>query len=302
MAQLLTSYVTPSVLRAAPTGISWNSLPTSKTGQSADATVMDICWRATSRVDAYCGTPLRATINTEQVEGPDFYMTIDGAGARITLSRPPVVKVTGITVQSTANFTAAPTVVTPSTQWRVQNPLMGEYGSMAPDSSGVLPYAVRLASGWVNWSQGRNGYLVTVTYVNGWPHAGLTSACAAGDTTLVVDDCTGMTGMAITIRDSVNTEVVQIATASATSGPGTLTLAAGTPSAQYPHDAGVVATTLPQVIELAAIKFATDEALLRGAMTISAPAMPSQSSSTGAPAATLTESAELLCHPFRRVI
>lgn len=303
MSNLLTPYVTPSVLKMAATGVSWDTIPSTYQGQSKDAAILDICWRATSEVDNYCEIPLRATINTQQLEAPSFYVPVNQSNGttRITLSRPPIISVSAITVVGVADFTSTPTTVT-STDYRILDPLMGEYGSLAPDSSGVLPNAIRMAPGWCDWTLGRGGFLVTVTYVNGWPHAGLTAVSAGGSTTLSVDDCTGMTGMALTIKDGANTEVVQIASASATSGAGTLTLKSAT-STQYAHNPGVVVSTLPGVVEKAAIKFANEEALQRGAMTISAQTTPGSFQTSGASKATsLTEQAHKLLHGFKRVI
>jgi len=300
MASLTTPYVTPKGLKNSASGVNWDSVPSSYQGQGSDAAVLDICWRSTSKVDSFCNTPVRATINTEQVEGPDFRLTVDGNGARIVLSRPPVISVSAITTVGTSDFLSTPRSVTAG-QWRIINPLIGEYGTLAPDSSGTLPNSVRVAPGWIDWSMGRRGWLVAVTYTNGWPHSGVTAACAAGSGTLTVDDCTGMAGMELTIKDGSNTEVVEVATASATSGAGVLTL---TGTTQYAHNPGVIATTLPGAIELAAIKFCTVEALTRGTMTISAPSMPSSAmtSDGGGKEIELAAEAEELLTPFKRVI
>lgn len=301
MSSIQTPYVTPSVLKMAATGIAWDTIPNTYQGQSKDAAILDICWRATSEVDSFCNIPLRATINKEHVEGPSFYVTVSNgvAGtARIILSRPPVIAVTAVTVIPSADFTNTPTAV-PTGLWRVLDPLIGELGTLAPDSSGALPNAIRLAPGYVNWTLGRNGWLIEVTYVNGWPHAGLTQTATSGATLLHLDDVTGMDGMAVTLKDGANTEVVTASAPSATSGAGTVTCTA----TQYAHNPGTVATTLPGAIEKAAIKLATEEALQRGALTISAQQMGGSIQSSGAGRAKdLIEQAHMLLHPFKRVI
>ena len=73
--------------------------------------------------------------------------------------------------------------------------------------------------------------------------------------TLPVDDCTGwaitsefgVTGAAGTVYDTGQQETMQVTAASATSGPGTLTLAS---ALTFGHGNGTMVTTLPQSRDL----------------------------------------------------
>ena len=99
--------------------------------------------------------------------------------------------------------------------------------------------------------------------------------------------------------DSGQQEAIHVTSASVTAGPGTLTLSS---ALNYPHQAGVLVTTMPASVEQACIYFATAEALTRGATstTIHAVGGAAQSSSGGA--RDLIEEGELLCHAYRRTI
>ena len=117
----------------------------------------------------------------------------------------------------------------------------------------------------MNWCGGRNGVLLRITYVNGWPHTSLTSDASIGAMSLPVDDCTGwaitgefgVTGAAGTVYDRGQQETVQVTAASVTSGPGNLTL----PAATFGHTSGTMITTLPQSAIWATILFASAQAL-----------------------------------------
>ena len=132
--------------------------------------------------------------------------------------------------------------------------------------------------------------------------------------TIAVDDCTGWVitpafpGMASgatgTVYDAGGQEVIQVTAASATAGPGTLTLAS--PLA-YEHAAGVMVSTLPQSVEWAAMLFAVAVALERGATAMKLPEVPGgriaqtagQDPSSGNPA---KWAKDILCGTFDRII
>ena len=70
-------------------------------------------------------------------------------------------------------------------------PPLGVFGSVAPGGSAEGSQAIIVGGGYINWQYGRNGWAILVSYLNGWPHSSLTSAVAAGATSLPVNDCTG---------------------------------------------------------------------------------------------------------------
>jgi len=278
--------------------------------------------RATARVDGYLNQTLRATSDIELVHGPDYRVTVGPASggayptpywgnsgaqnARIILSRWPVLSVTQVQTCPNSVWPRQWTTL-PAGFAEPEVPPLGVYNSVSPGGSAEGGQAVIVGGGYINRSYGRNGWAIQVTYLNGWPHCSLTSAVAAGVTSLPVNDCTGWAiasyygaaGATGTIKDSGQQEPVHVTASSAAAGPGTLTLSS---PVSYPHQAGTIVSTLPAAVEQACIYFAAAEALTRGATstTIHAIAGTGQSSSGGA--RELIEEGELLIHAYRRTI
>jgi hypothetical protein len=309
----LTPYVTPELLTQAPTGISWSTIPSGRnvTAEMRLAEQSNICQRATAQVDSYCNQVLRASIDSEQLPGPNFRMTIQsGVGTtRVIMQRWPILEIMSVQVAPNAVFPRQWTSLSTG-MWDIEVPVVGLYGTSAPSSAGEGGQAVILPPGTVTWALGRNGYLVRVNYVNGWPHTGLTTAVSSGATSLVVDDCTGWsivgentgyTGATGTIYDSGSQEVIQVLSTSATSGPGILTLAK---PLTFNHDAGTMVTTLPQSIIWATILICSSMALTRGATATTVQTIPGGGGSTtaGKDPGDLASEAELLLNPFRRTV
>ena len=104
-------------------------------------------------------------------------MTIQvGAGnGRVILPRWPVLSITQVQVSPNA-FPRQWTTV-PAGYYDVEHPVSGLYGTVAPTASGGDGgQSILISAGYVNWCNGRNGVLLRVTYINGWPHTSLTSA------------------------------------------------------------------------------------------------------------------------------
>lgn len=272
-----TPYVSPEQLIQAPTGVDFFSIPSTALGGATQAAktaeLSNICERATSLVDACCKQPLRATIDTLPLYGPGVRVGVDRACRRPTeliLKRWPVLEV--VSVQVAVNTLPWTFTAVPATDYQVKHPVVGLYGSSAPASAGEGGQSVLLKPGWVTWDYGHDGYVILAEHVNGWPHAGVTAAAAAGASSLAVDDCTGWqitapfagapTGATGTVLDAASQEVIHVTAASAASGPGTLTLSA--PLA-YGHAAGTIVSSLPQAAGWACMLFAIEVALERGA-------------------------------------
>jgi hypothetical protein len=300
-------YITPLTLTAAPTGISWSSIPAmGATAAQQLAEQLNICVRATAMIDSFCNQPLRATVDVEELTGPgDFRCQNQPTGVtRLLLSRSPVLSVVSGQVSSAAAFPRSWQTIA-ANQFEVEQALIGVYGTTAPGSSGGGGQAVLLAPGWVTWLFGRLSSRVQVTYINGWPHAALTGAAAAGASTLTVDDITGWTGAAGNISDSAFQEFVSVTavtptTSGAISGPGTLTLSS---ALVYGHDKGTLVSTLPASVVQAAIYLCVGQALTRGATATTVQAI--SGGSTGGGTATQTSYADMakaLIAPFKRVI
>lgn len=298
-------YVTPEILTAAPTGIAWSTIPPGRSVTPAQqlAEQANICLRATAQADAYCNQPLRATFDTETQTGPDFRVTYQQStgNTKIFLYRSPVLEV--VNVQVSPNTFPRSWTTVPAGYYDVQSPTVGLDGTNAPSAGGQGSSQILIAPGYVDWSLGRWGYRIKVQYINGWPHTALTASVAAGVTSLPVDDCTGWsyggTPTAGIVYDSGQQEVVSVTAASAQSGPGNLTIASGL---QFAHSAGVLVTTLPASVQWAVTLFATAMALTRGATSTTVHEIPGGGGSAGKGPSDLVGEAELLLHPYRRVI
>ncbi len=298
----MTPYVTVPELLSAPTGISWSSIPMRQASPAAQiAEQTNICWRATHQVDEYCNQALRATLDTETLTGPDARLTVQGNGITTFITeRWPVLAVTGGQVSPSTAFPPQWQQI-PADQFLIHSPALGFDGSAASGAAGAGASRIEIAPGWVGWFAGRNGYRVEVTYINGWPHTGLTAAVAAGVLEIPVDDCTGWAvggGVSGTFRDGDQTETIRVASASVQSGPGILTLVAPT---AFPHAAGIAYTAMPWSVQQATILYATSLALLRGAMAVTAQALPGSQSQGGKGAEDIVTEAEVLLDPYRRI-
>lgn len=306
-----TPYVTPDILLNAPTGIAWNSIPpgASVTPAQRLAEQLNICQRASAQADGFCNQALRATLDTEFVTGPDYRTTIQQStqNCRVILTRWPVLTITGVQVSPNSAFPRQ-WITVPSNYWDVERPPIGVYGTDSPSAAAEGGQAILIAPGFVDWSGGRNGFRIQVQYINGWPHTSLTSAVAAGVTTLPVDDCTGWApfaagqpGAAGIIYDAANQETVQVTAASATSGPGNLTIANATLN---PHANGIMISAFPATVIWAVTLFASGQALTRGATSTTVHVIPGAGG--GMPAMKgpedLIGEGELLLTPFKRTI
>lgn len=302
-----TPYVTPETLKAAPTGISWGTLPKRDATQAAQrASMLNMCQVATAFIDKTCNQVLRATVDTEQLNGPDFRVTIGTAGVvRVILSRWPVLQVLAGQVSLSTVFPRSWRAID-GTMFDVETPIVGMFGTNTPTGAGEGGQSVDLAPGFLDWRNGRNGYVLRTTYVNGWPHAGLTAPAASGASVLTVDDVTGWApihvggqGATGSIRDGETQETVTVTAASALAGPGTLTLSA--PLAND-HKAGVAVTTIPGTIEWAAILHCSAQALTRGATATGVQSANAGATGGGGSPATLEDKAAKLCKSFARVL
>lgn len=304
------------MITRAPTGVSWSIIPFPKaTSAEQLAEQTNICWRATKMLDGYCNQVLRSTIDNEQRSGPgEFRINVEQATGNIRwiLSRWPVTEILAIQISSNAMFPRQWTQV-PSGMWDIENPALGVYDSYVPSGSGGAGgQSIIIAPGFAGWWLGRNGYRFAASYVNGWPHCGLTTEATAGDTTLQVDDVTGFAGASAFLYDGSSTEVLSVTSVTATTpavlpngggtapaGPGTLTLTA--PIADN-HPAGVIISTLPQDVMQAAIMAATTQALDAGITSVTIQNLPGSQTVGGHGVEDLKMQWQELMLPYRRVI
>lgn len=240
-------------------------------------------------------------------------MTVQtGSGnGRVILSRWPILAISSIQVAANNVFPRQWTTL-PAGFYDIEHPVIGVYGSVAPSASGGDGgQSIVISPGYVGWCNGRNGVLLRISYINGWPHTSLTAQAGSGTQTIAVDDCTGwavtgefgQAGAAGTLYDSGAQETVQVTAASATAGPGTLTLAS---PLQYQHQESVILTTLPQQVIDAMILFSAAEALMRGATSTTVHQIPGGAGGTsggkGPGPTDYIKMGQCLLDPFKRVI
>jgi hypothetical protein len=308
MAPGSTPYVTPEILTSAPTGIAWKTIPRiNSTALQQEAEQINICSRATSMTDSACGGVLRATIDTETIYGPDYRMTVQPwqGNCRVVLQRWPIIDIMSGQLSNSAAFPPQWQTIA-ANQFIIEHPILGSYGTAAPSDTGDGGQSILLAPGYVTWENGRLGYALQVTYVNGWPHTALTATAVSGSTTLTVNDTTGWApftsgglGMTGLIFDGADQETINCTASTTTSGPGTLTLAAAT---TFTHQHHTVVTTLPQQIMEATILFATYQALTRGATATTVQTISGTGSATASGGYDLVSQAKALLAPYRRTI
>jgi hypothetical protein len=329
-----TPYITPQLLLSAPTGIAWRSIPggANNTPSPAQnyAELMNICWRATSMVESYCGQQCRAIVHTEQMLAPDYWCTLPQGSnfpARVYTRRWPVLKVIGGQVSTSTSFPPVWTQV-PATSFDIDYFVHGETTtvSQAPDV-GLSANPILIAPGVVNWTNGRRGQRINVSYEAGWPMCGITQTANAGATSISVDDVTGFdvpgdpTFLFAQIYDDDQSELVQISSATATTpvttsagftvnaGPGTLTLKTGT-SLQFTHNRmnqnspnnPTLITTMPEAVIWASVMFACSVAVTRGATASSIQALPGTVGRGGATVGNwYVQRAQELLGPYRHM-
>jgi hypothetical protein len=262
-------------------GVNWATFP--KNGASAPeqlAAQMNICAQATSEMDTLASMTLRATIDTESEQGPDFIITMRANGwARFRLSNWPILQI--VSAQASPAQSVPPNWTTiPLSALMTEHTGLPLTGSIVPTGAGPGPTAVLIAPGYVNWANGRDGFLVQVTTINGFPVAGIDETASAGTSSIHVDDITGWwngtAGARGTIFDDPLREPVVVAgatpdTTGAISGPGTLLLSA---PLQFNHDPDVgvpgspdqriLLSAMPSALINAGLYLATSYGLIRG--------------------------------------
>lgn len=300
------------MIQNAPTGMPWNIIPFPKASNAQQkAEQVNICWRATNRVDAWCNQPLRSTLNSETLQGPDYRLTVGNSGVgRAITSRWPVTELLGGQVSPRATFPRQWQQI-PASAMDMESPPMGTYGTTVEGAAGAGDQAVLIAPGYVSWACGRNGYTAQLAYLNGWPHAGLTAAALAGAMQLQVDDVTSFTGASAFLYDGGLTEVVQVLSVAATSpvtlfngtvvqtGPGTLTLAAPLAAG---HVEGITVSALPQDVAQATILFGAAQILDAGVTSITVQTVSGSKQSAQSDRQSLIDEAQDILRPYRRVI
>ena len=178
-------------------------------------------------MDAYCNQVLRATVDTEVLSGPNYRVTVQQAtgNVRLILQRWPVTQI--LAMQTSPNTFPRNWTQVPAGMFDIEHPVVGLYGTTAPSGAGEGGQSILLSPGYGGWWGGRLGFRFSTSYINGWPHAGLTASANVGDTSITVDDVTGFTGAAAFVYDGSSTEVITVSSVTATT-PLTLPNGGGT--------------------------------------------------------------------------
>lgn len=321
--QLYTTISGSIVASQWPVGVQWGTIPFTSGGTVSPAqqyaVLANICLQATNRAEQIVNQPLRSVKTTEDLEGPNFRVTVQwsSGNGRFIAARWPVTQVLSVQTAPNAGWPRQWTTL-PAGNFEPEYPVDGLYGASVP-SAGAGGQSILFAPGYMGWGcgggfrwpggqiSGRQGFRVSATYLSGWPHAALTQSGTAGATSLVVDDVTGWVitgtnggtiGAAGIIYDAVGggQEAITCTGASASSGPGTISLAA---PLNYAHAAPVVVSAMPSSAIWATALLAGRAALIRGATATTVPTTGGRQQVT--PDGLLADAKDLL-HTFRRTV
>jgi hypothetical protein len=209
-------YLLPADLVAEPLGISWRTLGAGNTfspeAAQNQAGIMLIARQASSQADGECDQPLRCTLATEEFQAPSHRCGIlpNGLG-RLAASRNPITRVAYAQVTA-ASVLPAPTwtQLPPGASYPEETPPYSGYSNTAPGGSHGGGQGILISGQYVNWSLGRMGIRGQISYLAGWPHAGVVADSAVGDMALLVDDVAGWSGASGWLLDGGNTEYIQV--------------------------------------------------------------------------------------------
>jgi hypothetical protein len=269
------------MLLAFASGVDWLTFPKAGASAPQQATAqLEICEAVTGDMDTIANMTLRATLETEQELGPDWIITMLPNGwTRFRLSNWPILQIISAQV---ASALASPTSWTaiPTSALITEHNIPSTTGSIVPSSQSPGATAVLIAPGYVDWSNGRKGYIVQTQTINGFPTTGMDQSCLAGAVSIHVDDITGWwngtLGALGTIYDPPFHEHISVVgtnpdAAGAISGPGVLTLSQGLQFAHTPQvgsgtspDLRVLVSCMPPALIQAGYYLATYYGLIRG--------------------------------------
>ncbi len=271
---------------------------------------------------------LRATLDTEEQLGPDYWLSNAGntasSPARMHAQRWPVIQIIGGQYSDAGAFPPN-WIAIPQNQFLLDYSVSGvssTAGTQLAGPAGAGPAAILIAPGIVSFAGGRRSTRLNVSYINGWPHCGLTATVTAGAITATVDDVTGWPGAFGFIYDDDLTEQINVVSVvannptvlslgngslsiSVPTGPGTVTFAN---PVLYTHNRMVpnqptVMSCLPSSVIWATMCMAASIVFTRGATATSIQQMPGSSVNTGQASSTaLIRQAQEVLMPYKRVL
>lgn len=245
-----TPYVSVEELIAAPTGISWATIPEKgASDEEKRAEQMRLTRRATAWVNMKCNQSLNASLDTEvmRINSRRCMMQPDGT-LYVIAKYSPIVQVQSVEVSPTGEL------------WQPSD------GVAMLATRASFSYRFGRSSGGSRSPQfpGVGGYL-RFLYLDGYVNTELGVAVASGDLTLTVLDPTGLLpGLVLTLYNREFEEEVIVADDYVT-GDTLVTLVNGT---LYDHAVAVRVSALPVAVREAAILAATHYVRVRGRNTI----------------------------------
>jgi len=244
-------YLDVATYKAAPTGVDTSNLVAGGQPGTEDAVLADVIADASGWVDTIANQILAATVNTEAkrlrtrrdgslIVHPDSWPVLEVRDLQY-----------GATPASLTQLTDLSGLWIEEQQFIVTFPGVTTTTNVGPLQLGGLTPGQRL--------------LVRYTYVNGWPNTLLTAAAAAGTTSIVVDDPTGIYAGTRLRVDSGSIEEQVTVTATPTSSTVAISALA------YAHAAKVLASALPPAGRRAAILLTSALIKTRGEESLSMP-------------------------------
>ena len=288
----LAPYISPTTLITAPTGIDWSTMgspPQTRHPRENMAEIWNMCG-AGHRPRRFVHEPdhsgRQQTWNC--VHGPDYRVTVGPASGRflaypvlgghgaaqradhlVPVADPPGDRGENLPERRLAAHVdvGARQAISSLKSRRSESTAQWRRAAAADGGQAIL-----VGGGYINRCAGRNGWAIQVTYVNGWPHCSLSAARPRRGDNPPRERLHRVGGRATTTGRSRappagswtpgSGKPVHVTAATATAGPGTLTLSS---PLNYPHQAGTLVTTMPAQCRAACILFCTAEALTRGA-------------------------------------
>lgn len=285
--QVSKPYLTVNEFKNAPTALDYGNLVVGGNDSAQTAEITNAITRASSWIDQYCNQILSATVDTEQQRA-----RMNGQGNLIIHPKYwPIVSVSALSFGATPNSLVA--VPDPSLAWLEEQSIVYPYGSASSmTSQGPLGYGLPSTPG--------RGLYVRYTYINGYANSILDAATNVGDTSVLVDDPTGIVpGEWMTIFDGANTERVQVST-SYSMGAATVTLAS---PLLFAHVVGVGISSLPAAIKEAAIVMTSAFLKIRGdaSLTMAVTTRPGGQNTANDMMGNEKQIASEILKPFRRI-
>lgn len=286
--QVSKPYLSLNEFKNAPTALDYGNLVVGGNQSAQDAELSNAITRASSWIDQYCNQIIGATVDVEQQR-----VRIGGDGSlRVHPKYFPIVALTDFNYGATPNdMTAVPDC---SIAWLEEQSIVMPYTQLPTTMSSQGP----LSFGFANTPGGT--MYVNYTYVNGYANTQLASAADAADTTIIVDDATGIVpGESLKIFDGAKTENIEV---DSTYVYGSTTVPLAEPLV-YAHATTSSVSALPAAIKEAAILVTSAYLKIRGdaALIMDVTTRPGQQIDGSQKVGSDIAHAQQLLLPFRRI-